>query len=49
VGHEVEFHLRDGSTVRGVLVRAWRYEVLLRTADGERLVLKHAVDWTALT
>lgn len=49
VGREIHLHLRDGSTIRGVLLRGWRYELLLRTAEGERIVFKHAIDWGAQT
>jgi hypothetical protein len=44
LGKKVSARLLDGSTVRGELVKASKYELLLKTEGGEEVVLfKHAV------
>jgi hypothetical protein len=44
LGKKVSARLLDGSTVRGELMKASKYELLLKTEGGEEVVLfKHAV------
>ena len=44
LGKKVSARLLDGSTVRGELIRASKYELQLKTEGGEEVVLfKHAV------
>jgi len=44
LGKKVSARLLDGSTVRGELVKASKYELQLKTEGGEEVVLfKHAV------
>jgi sRNA-binding regulator protein Hfq len=46
VNQPVVFHLRYGEALRGLLVRMYAYELVLKLADGrEAVVMKHAVDW----
>ena len=44
LGKKVSARLLDGSTVRGELIKASKYELLLKTEGGEKVALfKHAV------
>jgi sRNA-binding regulator protein Hfq len=46
LGTPVVLHLRYGELVRGVLVKLYNYELVVRMEPGrEVVVMKHAIDW----
>jgi len=44
VGKKAAFALRNGQTVSGTLVEHDRYNCLVETAEGQVVLLKHALD-----
>lgn len=42
-GKSVKIHLVDGRDLTGTLTETWQYEVILSTATGAPVILKHAI------
>lgn len=42
-GKSVKIHLIDGRDLTGTLTEVWQYEIILSTATGAPVILKHAI------
>jgi len=44
VNTQVTLYLRNGQSVKGILRKVARYEILIDTLEGPLIVMKHSVD-----